>query len=130
MLCSTSIVILLTFPFLSSAAPPPLRASSYPSSSITSETLSQPLLSVFETNTTSWSPRAITSYSIGGNTCNTTQLALIGNGLGEKMKLVGHGRDHLGALVMIPCTSSSSAPHSFQDIALLLFLSLPTYAGS
>ncbi|WRT64462.1 uncharacterized protein IL334_001394 [Kwoniella shivajii] len=63
--------------------------------STTSESLSIDPLSALKPNTTLWSAGASNTFSVWGNSCNTTQLELIGEGLAQTFKLVEHGRDHL-----------------------------------
>ncbi|WWC59804.1 uncharacterized protein I303_102366 [Kwoniella dejecticola CBS 10117] len=85
---------ILALPLLASVnASPVVQRDS--SSASDESTTSSDLLSAFEPNTTAWKDGASDSFSVWGNSCNTTQLELIGEGLAQTFKLVEHGRDHL-----------------------------------
>nr|XP_019046794.1 hypothetical protein I302_03397 [Kwoniella bestiolae CBS 10118]OCF25724.1 hypothetical protein I302_03397 [Kwoniella bestiolae CBS 10118] len=88
MLAQFSTALVLALPLLANASP-------VVKSSASSDEPSDDLLSAFEPNTTAWSAGASDSFSVWGQSCNTTQLELIGEGLAQTMKLVEHGRDHL-----------------------------------
>ncbi|WVF69441.1 hypothetical protein IAT40_004218 [Kwoniella sp. CBS 6097] len=53
------------------------------------------VISAFAPNTTVWFSGGSDSYSVWGDSCNTTQLELIGEGLAQVQKLAEHSRDHL-----------------------------------
>ena len=53
------------------------------------------VVAAFEPDTTQWYAGGNDRFQVWGNSCNTTQLELIGDGLAETVKLVEHARAHL-----------------------------------
>ena len=85
-------MLLATFLFPAIAAASPIIGNvpgPLESNTITSST------AAFLPNLTAWSDGASTAFSVSGDSCNTTELELIGQGLNRALELVDHARAHL-----------------------------------
>ncbi|WWC86571.1 uncharacterized protein L201_001448 [Kwoniella dendrophila CBS 6074] len=85
--------LILSLPLLGAVSASPILSSVEESQS--SDQPSNELLSAFVPDLTAWSAGASNEFKVWGETCNTTQLELIGEGLAQTIRLVEHGRDHL-----------------------------------